>query len=324
MPDVPSNWPEVVFRGEALASRGIDADMIRALLHDQIALLCEEELPIVDKVIIADSDLYGEAIREELQSDDDPTHTEHGDYVGIAKTLPIQDEAGRIHHTIVIRAGVVWAALGEYGDVEPIMEPGFGRYVLQHELGHCVDHLVRGLCEPVGWDGLERFSIERIGLYYRHILMAEFAACLLSGGCLDDRTFDTLMQLDGDSLQKSLQGCDEQRQEYLDGHSEDLYSLAIAASQTMWLVLVQFAKACGHMQGLGRASASMAIPQTIAQNPRSMEVLEEFGDFLGEKSGLYPEWPLDGWEELSDYWSRLSESLGYRFESMPQGDALWI
>ena len=50
------------------------------------------------------------------------THTETEEYIGLGKTIPVTKEGERLRHTVVVRAGVVAAALGREG-VEPAIDP---------------------------------------------------------------------------------------------------------------------------------------------------------------------------------------------------------
>lgn len=324
MTDGTPNWPEVVLRGDALAGSGVSADVVAALARDLVKGLTGELRPIVQMLVVADFDLYGDAIRQELRTDEEQTHTDREQYKGIACTLPTFHEDGRVDQTVIVCAGVVAAALGNGDGVEPVMSPGFGRYTLQHEFAHCYDHLVRKLADPVGLTDAGEFSIRRVGLYYKHILLAELAACLFSGTTVDDSTFQLLTQLDAKPLEAELQSVLELRHRFRTGQTQDLNGLAFEASQCIWLVLVQFAKIFGHMIGSGRASAPIAFPPSVAGSPGAKTAIEELATFLGQKAPTYPDWPPDGWDELDQCWYDLSASLGFRFEVADGGDALWL
>lgn len=317
--------PDVLFRGRALRDAGLCeadiADLFRRLTDD----LLGEPLPLVRKVIVTDCDLYGDAIREELGTrlkEGEATHTERPQYTGVAKTLPVYGEDGTVKNTVVLRAGVVAAALNKNG-IEPTMEAFLGRYIIQHELAHCWDHAARKQPSPVGLSDGE-FSVTRIGIYYKDILMAEFIACALSGARLDDDAFAALCGIDAEPLEEEINIILDMRATYRLGVSHDLREIAFASAQCSWLVLVQYAKVFGHMLGGGRASAGISVPASLNEYPDAVAVIHELALLLGVKLADYPNWPDDGWSELDVLWDRLTRSLGFRFENTPNGSALWF
>lgn len=322
--DTTPKWPDVVFRGDALVSAGITGDAVSVLVRELVERLFDEQLPIVQKLVVADLDVYGDAIREHLAIDLHQTHTEREQYRGIAKTLPTYHECGRVDHTVIVCAGVISAVLGNGDTIEPTMPAAFGQYVLQHEFAHCYDHLARKQGDPVGLTDCGEFSIRRVGVYYKHILLAELAACLFAGRTLDDETFQMLMQLDAEPLEQEIQNILDMRHRFRTWQTQDLNGLAFESSQCIWLVLVQFAKIFGHMIGAGRASAPIGFPQTVEENAEAKEAIEGLAAFLGQNALSYPGWPPDGWGELDQTWHALSEALGFRFEVTDDGDALWL
>lgn len=318
-------WPEVVFRGGLLRDAGLDeaavADLCRSLAED----LFGEALHVVRKVIVADSDLYGDAIRDEMGvqlKEGEATHTERPQYAGVAKTLPVYHNDGTVENTVVLQAGVVAASLNKNG-IEPTMAAYLGRYIIQHELAHCWDHAARKQPTPVGLSDGE-FSITRIGIYYKHILMAEFIACAVSGARLQDDEFAALCRIDADPLEEEINTILDMRTAYGLGISRDLREVAFASSQCAWLVLVQYAKVFGHMLGGSRASAGISVPAAINERPDALAVIHDLAQFLGTKLAEYPNWPDDGWSELDVLWDRLARSLGFRFENSGDGSALWF
>jgi hypothetical protein len=323
--EADKSWPGVVFRGESLRDVGLDeasvAEHFRCLAED----LFGEPLRVVRRVIVADSDLYSDAIRDELgalHNEGDATHTDRPQYTGIARTLPVYHNNGTVENTIVLQAGVVAASLNKNG-VEPTIEEYLGRYIIQHELAHCWDHAARKQPAPVGLSDGE-FSVTRIGIYYKHILMAEFIACALPGARLQDHVFAELCRIDADPLEEEISTILNMRTSYVLGISRDLREVAFASSQCAWLVLVQYAKVFGHMHGGGRASAEISVPQVIKERPDALAVIHDLAQFLGTKLDEYPQWPDDGWSELDAFWDRLALSLGFRFITTADGSELWF
>lgn len=318
-------WPDVVFRGNAMHAAGLDETDVANLCRHLTEDLFQKPLPLVGKVVVADSDLYGAAIREELGtrlSEGEATHTESQQYVGIAKTLPVYHDDGTVNNTIILRAGVVAAALNK-NDIEPTMEVYLGKYIIQHELAHCWDHAARKQPSPVGLIG-DEFSITRIGTYYKHILMAEFIACVLSGARLDDVAFNSLCRMDADPLEEQIHTVLNMRADHESGVPSDLRNVAFASAQCAWIVLVQYAKVFGHMFGGSRTTANISVPATLNEYPDAVMVIQNLSQFLGTTLADYPNWPDDGWSELDVLWDRLTRSLGFRFEATPDGSALWF
>lgn len=319
------DWPDVVFQGSGLRDVAIDEACVATLFRHLAADLSEVPLQVVRKVIVANSDLYGDVIREELGAqlqDSEPTHTERPQYTGVAKTLPVYHPGDTVENTIVLRAGVVAAALNIDG-VEPMMESYLGRYIIQHELSHCWDNIARRQPAPVRLSDGE-FSISRVGVYYKRILMAEFIACAMSGARLEHDNLNALCRMDAEPLDEEIRTILDVRSAYRLRAANDLRKVAFTSSQCAWLVLVQYAKVFGHMVGGGRASAAISLPAALNQYPEAVAVIHDLARLLGAKINEYPNWPEDGWTELDTLWDRLARSLGFRFETMHDGSALWF
>ena len=252
MSNKPDDWPEVVFVGDSVASLGLTRDQVAMLAGSIVCSLLGESLPIVSRIILADMSTYGDTLRAELGRGEGPTHTDRPDYQGVAMTIPTIHDDGSVENTIVACAGVVAAALGIKCDIEPIMPEGMGRYLLGHELAHCVDHRLRPPTDRPSLTDQAGFSIARTCAYYRRILLEELAACRLAGSLLDDETFDLLMSLDADPLEREIGLLQDSRMQFQTRQSRDLYTLAHNSAGCWWLVLIQFAKVFGHMVGAGR------------------------------------------------------------------------
>ncbi len=315
------NEPVVALRGSALRSLGIDERAVACLTRELIRELFEDDLPLVQRVVVADYELYGDAIRAELDHDPGQTHTDREHYKGLAITIPKGTQKD-LTHTVIVCAGAVAAALGHEG-VEPTMPCFLGRYLLQHEFAHCHDHRVRG-SPACGADGPADSWLQEVNARFQRTLLAEFAACWISGTALTDEAFEFLSRLDADPLEVEIQLILRFREEYRIRLRNDLSEIAGEACQCIWMILIQYAKLFGHMVGATKSSASIATPGALASRPEAMTAINDLSRLLSTRTSDYPEWPNDGWDELRVIWNRLALSLGFRFEETPLGPALWF
>lgn len=313
-------WPVVVLRGDALQLLAISELDIANLTHELITETHGEALPLVEHLIVADYSEYRDAILAATAGATQTAPTSREEYKGIAMTIPNATQDG-MTNTVVVCAGIVAAALG-HDNVVPTMPPAIGRYLLQHEFAHCYDHCVRGL--PSRVSNSNSSWLQRANESSKQQLMAEFAACHISGATLTDEALELLSHLDTVPLEAELQRILRFREEYRTRHSIDIAVLAGEACQCTWLVLVQYAKLTGHMIGAARTSASIRVPDVLAARPQAMAVVNELAQLLSTTISDYPNWPDAGWPELEALWSRLAVALGFRFEETPQGPALWL
>lgn len=316
----PPEWPNVVFRGTALHDLQLSKVTVAALARSLISELFDDELPIVQKLVVADYCEYGEAIRDALEHEVVQTHTNREQYKGVAITIPrYEDDA--VLQTVVVGAGVVAAALGHDG-VEPTMPQYFGRYLLQHEFAHCYDHWARKSVDHDDQDHESWFPGAQNR--FKKMVLAEFVACWISGKALSDEAFEHLCQLDAVPLNDELRSVLRLRDEYCAGDRNDLAEIAGEALQCIWMVVVQHAKLTGHMIGAKRTSASVAMPLELGSRPEALAAMHALTELLASKTLDYPAWPASGWAELDEIWDRLATSLGFRFEDGPHGPKLWF
>lgn len=270
------------------------------------------------KIAIADQFNYGSAIQE---LDPEGHFTQSDVYTGVGKTIYCIDDGNKLN-SIVFRTEIIenlllTMSVSDQEDNWPEIIQ-FYKYIVCHELGHCIDHLNRTqVRKPTTVDSNGLFKISRVANYYFDILMGEFAACYFSAKAMHKSAFNIENSNTVDSITKLLSNAKELTLNF-DGNNDKLFKIAFDASGAIWTILIQYSKIIGSQLGSDNLNDLEVELQGI-----NSELFSIFSVELKKLLDVYPDWSVNNLGPFLDLWHQLSQINGFKFSEGEVGDAVF-
>lgn len=200
----------------------------------------------LEAIIIADESKIGEAIFE-LQDSSGIKRSYTGQYKGYyataGKTIAYLSNNEEVKSSVVILSNLFYEILGVMEQNSPFEEWGidarFCFYIFVHELGHCYDNLLRKNIKEEEIDLESENNSEVLGKYYSSILISEFLASYYAGNTV---TPDLQNHMIDNWREDSKKLVDDLLKRKMSFHSMAF----TAASHSLWVILIQYAKLVGH------------------------------------------------------------------------------
>ena len=123
------------------------------------------EITILDKIIFAEKQKYGEAIKS---IDKNEGFTDNGNATGFGKTIKLGQKS-----SIVYREEILNGIINYKDKTDLSIGEEIAFYFFRHEIGHAIDNKLR---DPVNIKSELNFDVRKISNYYIEIFISEFAA----------------------------------------------------------------------------------------------------------------------------------------------------
>lgn len=200
----------------------------------------------LDLLIIVDQDKLEKTIfeiQDKARIERNYTGQYKGYYATAGKTISYLAEDGNVISSVIIVSNLFYEIIGEiYNDI-PFenwnINAKFCFYILVHELGHCYDDSLR---KNIGKDVIDLESennLEILGKHYSSILISEFLASYYAGKSVTSDLQDYMIDNWREDSKKLI---DDLLQRKMSFH----HTAFSAASHSLWVILMQYAKLVGH------------------------------------------------------------------------------
>ena len=208
-------------------------DKVRNFVRNKINQIVNElgtDTSILDKIIFADKERYGEAISS-IDENEDYTNSEYG--AGFGKTIMQNGKSSIIYKLEILNAIVT---IGDKAELSKDEELPY--YVLRHEIGHAIDNSLRN---PEKLKSEETFDERRISHFYIEVLISEFAANWNSTKQLSKVYFDELISSKIDNIKNYLKDIKNIKLEMSYTLAQRKYGVA----DRVWLNLMEISQLLG-------------------------------------------------------------------------------
>jgi hypothetical protein len=274
----------------------------------------------IKDVIIADKDQFPEALKIHTDIRKYPNNDR---YTKLVKTVLHQNEAGDIRACLVIRQELMEQILKAVSEEKKEWEYTelFYRYILHHELGHCLDYEKRFSADAWKDFDPDQFSVQQVSRYFGAILLEEFAACAHASKTMTSGIFHDEINAASDNAAKQMNELESIRENYK-GKPEQLFDVAVSASSIFWMILIQYARLMGSKIN-NESLSKFRMKVWDRGGAKSGLILAKLGEELWELWKNYPDWKPDDYAFLLDMWYRMSMENGFRFVETPEGDGVY-
>lgn len=274
----------------------------------------------IQDVIIADKDSFPEA----LQRHSDVRRFANNDrYAKLVKTILHENDAGKIRASLVIRQELIEQILRAVGEEkkEWEYEELFYRYILHHELGHCLDYEKRFSIDT--WEDFDpdKFSVQQFYRYFSGIVLEEFSASAHASKVMTSGIFHEEINAASGTAARHINELESIRENYK-GKPEQLFDVAVSVSSIFWMILIQYARLMGSKID-NKALSKFRLKVWDKGSAKTGLILAKLGEHMWDLWKKYPDWKPDDHAFLLDLWYRLTIEHGFRFVETPEGDGVY-
>lgn len=272
------------------------------------------------KIVIADNDHYGPAIKEFSPNEG---YTDDGIYQGVGKILPQVQNRIYAGSNLVMHMCVI-GSFAASDDDRPAGERDAMCYAIYHEFGHCADYRRR----PAQHMAKPRDGVTSVVLRCAEgnsaTLLSEYAACFFSASFMSAAGFAFVADSTAQNLKQYLAGLAEKRERYRLGLL-DLCAVRDAAMETFWRSMIEYAKLFAYLhRNPALAKDGKASLEWPGESQAGSERIQSMVAALREAWNSYPNCVEAFEKSLTEIWFAVSEAEGYRFEVKQEGDYLWL
>jgi hypothetical protein len=325
--------PSITFQLSPNTRQWTELGINRASVEDLVvrcARVVDLPLSALSEFVVADEANYGRAVHrlEIAAGNSDPGRiTNNALFQGVAKTIALGPGSNG-SSSVAMRAEVVALALmynrdgTQSFDQPAVLTAAHAFYVVAHEFGHCRDNLVRPQTPSFSLRSSDPFSIQRVADYFVPIVLSECFACVHAGPATTTSVYNSEVEEWLGSV-RSLRADIAREWHAYQANPRTIGRLAFAAGQNFWAMLVQHAKLVG--TSLGNPSvlrSEHATAQLV--DARLTSSLLHASAILKEAWMQYPVVAGSVHDRLRTTWRDLAVSHGYRFDTTPEGDGLWL
>jgi hypothetical protein len=279
-------------------------DYFRRVL-DHAAKLVDLDKAMVDRVIVASHDRFGDAVRALKHG---ATHTDTE--IGVAGGKTIARTSGSAVVSDIALQGSLFEVLAEVLGGPSIpngwdVDQQQALYVICHELGHARDNALRPAATDKPDPRNGPFSLDATTAYYGEIVLSEYVACWLATPAITPALFDHEM---GEAA-KRMASYREQTDHHI-SKPEELTRRALGhfVCQAAWLFVTELAKLYGHATGQASRDAK------VRGIERGLLGATPLGDALTALAESYPGWDTSAQaEQLGDVMQQYAGMFGVRF-----------
>ena len=283
---------------------------------------------IIDRIVIADKDSYGNEVLEIQKEYECITgYTNNEMHLAVAKTITFSKYGKTQKTSIVFHDFLFVAILEEFSKSNNIknweLDVQLFYYLIFHELAHCYDYDARASHFSSQSFSTNEFKLSKVKEHYLGTILSEFAACVFSAKYLPTKAFQY-------EVNNTLEDCDKvllalsKKKSLFKEHRYSLLDLAYSASQSFWLILVQFSKLIGNSLGADRNYSFSTIPAFTKSEIDLSEEIKLLSEYLDKLLKLYPVWNEDNTRGLFVLWDVIAKKQGYKFVEGDLQDSLWI
>jgi len=274
----------------------------------------------VRKIVIADNDHYGAAIKEFAPNEG---YTNDGIYQGVGKILPQIENSCYAGSNLVLHVCVI-GGFAAVDDDRPAGEGDAMRYGIYHELGHCADYRRRQVQHVSKAREGNTSLVLRCAEGNSATLLSEYAACFFSASFLTPEGFAFVADSTAANLTRYLKELTEKRDRYR-LRLLDLRIVRDAAMETFWRSMIEFSKLFAYLRG----NPALAVDGKAAlvwpgASQVGSEEIQLMAVALHEAWNSYPNCAEAFEQTLTGTWFAISKAEGYRFEVQSDGDYLWL
>ncbi|MFC1584037.1 hypothetical protein ACFL5V_00670 [Fibrobacterota bacterium] len=282
----------------------------------------EMGLPLEDlhEFVLADEEHFA-GIAQRYR--DIKTSSDNDRYSKLAKAILHKTEKGETKATLVVRRELIEQLFSRVEDKEKkwTYTEYLYKYVICHEMGHCLDYRNRpdDLREPGG--ETDKFSVRQMYTLFGSVLLDEVAACAHASRAMTTGVFHQEINSVSEGVERRLNELESIKDNY-NGQPRALFELAVSASSIFWAILIQYAKLMGSKIN-NRDLASYRMKVWKGAGAGSGVLLSKLGSEIWELWKQYPDWKGADLTFLLEAWYRISIESGFKFVETPEGDGVY-
>ena len=195
------------------------------------------------------------------------------------------------------------------------------RYLLFHELGHCLDYQNRFALSQERELDMKTFKLKSLFHFFSGILLDEFAACAITSKVMTTGVFHNEINAASDIARQKLDELESIKDNY-NGQPKQLFELAMTSASTFWLILIPYVKLMGNkIDNKNISKFRMKVWKN--GSPKIGVLLNELGKNMWELWKKYPKWDNVDLDFLYKIWNLLALENGFRFMESPEGDGVY-
>ncbi|MBF0433295.1 MAG: hypothetical protein HQK83_18595 [Fibrobacteria bacterium] len=273
----------------------------------------------IEDIVVTDEEHYNQALETYTKANNAPAKG----IAEFARTCFHEPEKNVFRSSIVFRTELVESvlAIGKKKSEDLSVDEMSFKYLVYHELGHCLDNKNRKNLACKESEQINKFNINELFEHYSELLLSELAASFFSARAMSPELYQQNMLSVVNGIAGRFKKLDKIKEDYTDKPAH-LFKMAMASSSAFWVILVHYSNLIGSRLNNEELSG-IQLEVWPEASKISHSLILEFEKMVCLLWNKYPDWQTEDYNFLVNIWKFLGMENGYKFVQNPEGDGVY-